>query len=146
MIINNSSSFFILLCWWSLSVYIKLTLLNARRITVQKSVSGRFLIIGLVRVENNCNVNMLMNEWIAVIQVLRATCTLCTSNYMMWITYMFYCRWEGQPRRGLERERDRGKKGGIEKKGSFITSIDFFIIIINYFFCAKRCQLYKTSY
>jgi hypothetical protein len=60
---------------------------------------------------------MLMNEWIAVIHVLRATCTVCTLYYMMWITYMFYSHWEGQPRPGLKRERDRGKKGGIEKKG-----------------------------
>jgi hypothetical protein len=37
---------------------------------------------------------------------------------MMWITNMFYCHWEGQPQPGLERERDRGKKGGIEKQGS----------------------------
>jgi hypothetical protein len=35
---------------------------------------------------------------------------------------MFYCHWEGQPRPGLEKKRDRGKKGGIEKQGdvSFI--------------------------
>jgi hypothetical protein len=56
---------------------------------------------------------------------------------------MFYCHWEGQPQPGLERERDRGKKGGIEKQGSL--HLKNYIVFFILFYCARRCTFSDSN-